>query len=1219
VLTEKGHTTKENQSEMKLRGKLIMTMIILTCTGIVKAQHTKQFFQIKEQDVTTCASDILHQRMLVEDVEYKDRFERQTQVLRESIERQRDNATRSSTVYTIPIVVHVLHTGEPVGTGSNISDAQIQSAIDALNEDYRKVPGTNGDGAGVDIEMQFCLAARDPNGNPTNGINRVDASSVTNYANEGISIGQGSGASENTVKALSRWDRDDYYNIWIVNEIEDNDGGAGIQGFAYFPSSSAAKDGAVILYNAFGTVGTLKSYTSLNRTATHEIGHAFFLYHTFQGNSCSESNCATQGDQVCDTPPTTSNTGCNSPACSGTQQVENYMDYTHETCMDMFTQGQKDRMRNALETMRSSLITSLGCTPPNNLDAGIVDIINPDNYSCSTSISPEVELKNFGSNTLTSVQIKYRVDGGAIQTYTYSGSLSSGESEMVDLPTINVGTGQHSLEVYTQSPNGGTDGFQSNDDTTTDFEVVSGTTVTVSIEVDNYGNETTWDIQDANGTVVASGGPFPSGAYGTAFETDVCLSNECFDFTIYDSYGDGICCGYGFGGYQVTDDSGAILAESGTDFEESETTEMCLGGGSSSNPPVAEFSAELTTACTNGWIQFNDLSTGNPSSWSWSFPGATPSSSTVQNPSVVYNTPGTKNVTLTVTNANGTDTETKSGYITISSPASLTTSVTDASCHNSSDGSIDLSISGGISPYIIDWSSGQSTMDIDGLDEGTYTVLVVDAAGCQSNTAAYVDAPMPINVSNTTSTDASCSNDGSATVSPSGGSGGYTYLWNDNQQQTGQTASALASGSYTVVVTDSEGCQATTQITVDGGGDINVNNGSKTHVTCFGSSDGTATVNPNGGASPYTYLWSDGQTTQTATGLSGGSIGVTVTDASGCQQSRSFFIQEPDQLTVEVLAISDEACPGMENGAIDAEIMGGTSPYTYHWNGAGLGQSLNPQNIAAGTYVLSVNDENGCTTGQGIVVGQGEAVEIQMSGTDVLCHGTESGSISVEISGGETPYTYHWNGAGFGQTLNPQGVQAGEYTFTATDSEGCQASAQYMVSEPAAISASLLEMIPDSCDMNAGGLEIQVSGGTGAKTIRWDDSDNQTGNVLSQVRFGIYTAEIEDVNDCIAFFTSEVEEAACSTTGLQMLDQATWRIFPNPIQDGVFTLDLGDGTLEGLEISLLDITGQVVERWSRINLHGQQEFAMRSTHAEGIYFLRLSDAESSITRKVIIR
>src|SRR5690606_3278251 len=163
--------------------------------------------------------------------------------------------------------------------------------------------GTDGYGDGVDVEVEFCLAQRDPNGNASTGINRVNGCTVTNYCNEGITAGEGSGASEVQVKNLSRWNNQLYYNIWVVSEIENNNGGSGIQGYAYFPTTSIV-DGTVVLYNAFGTVGTLNSYTNKNKTLTHEIGHGLALFHTFQGGSCVENNCALQGDRVCDTPPT---------------------------------------------------------------------------------------------------------------------------------------------------------------------------------------------------------------------------------------------------------------------------------------------------------------------------------------------------------------------------------------------------------------------------------------------------------------------------------------------------------------------------------------------------------------------------------------------------------------------------------------------------------------------------------------------------------------------------------------------------------------------------------------------------------------------------------------------------------------------------------------------------------------------------------------------------
>jgi len=159
----------------------------------------------------------LHERLLESDPIYQRSFFNLEQRIQEL------NATaqeRDDEIYTIPVVIHVLHENEPIGQGSNISEEQVMSAITALNEDFRKLAGTNGDGDGVDTGFEFCLASRDPEGNATTGIVRVDGTVVPDYAEEGIQATGDSGADELTVKQLSIWPREDYLNIWVVNEIE---------------------------------------------------------------------------------------------------------------------------------------------------------------------------------------------------------------------------------------------------------------------------------------------------------------------------------------------------------------------------------------------------------------------------------------------------------------------------------------------------------------------------------------------------------------------------------------------------------------------------------------------------------------------------------------------------------------------------------------------------------------------------------------------------------------------------------------------------------------------------------------------------------------------------------------------------------------------------------------------------------------------------------------
>lgn len=314
-----------------------------------------------------------HNSLLTADSSYQKAF-RQSRLALKSTENTQATQRTAGVVYKIPVVVHVMHRGEAIGVGSNISDHQIYSAIHSINEAYRKRgPYTT---AGDDAEMEFCLAQIAPNGASSTGINRVNANSVSGYSTSGITD-----ANETSVKALSRWSNTSYYNIWIVAEIDNNNGGTGVQGYAYFPGAGATRDGAVMLFNAFGYDAdgskgyNLKSYTNLNATFIHEMGHAFNLYHTFEGDDdgdCPTSNgCADNGgfgDCVGDTPPhLRSDSDCEegTNACTGGSRslfIHNFMDYSSEACQYEFTAGQISRMRAVLQTTGSSGRASLVST-----------------------------------------------------------------------------------------------------------------------------------------------------------------------------------------------------------------------------------------------------------------------------------------------------------------------------------------------------------------------------------------------------------------------------------------------------------------------------------------------------------------------------------------------------------------------------------------------------------------------------------------------------------------------------------------------------------------------------------------------------------------------------------------------------------------------------------------------------------------------------------------
>ncbi len=428
-----------------------------------------------------CISSQRHKFLMENDLEYRAKREADEAYLLEYAK----NPSTEKAVKIIPIVVHVMHTGQAISTIAaptvNISDAQIQSAIDYMTKAYRAQTPYSG---GVDTQIEFCLAKRDPSGNPSTGIVRYNASGISGYSSLGCNTDSGLGTvNELAIKAASQWDNTKYYNVWIVTEIDNNGGGAGTQGFAYFAGASAAYDGAIMLYNAFGydlngTIGyNLKSYTNLNITPTHEIGHALNLYHTFEGDgtgsTCpTDAVCGTSGDCCPDTPRhKRSNSDCvvGTNSCTGgssTLHIHNFMDYSSDDCQTQFSSDQYTiRMSPSLASggSRYSLTQSNGCNSVFANDASISAVIAPNGSYCKTTFSPIVTLSNSGSSTLTSVTITYNIDGTGSQVYNWTGSLASNTTVNVTLASMTTTSGAHTFNAATSLPNGVADEYTAND------------------------------------------------------------------------------------------------------------------------------------------------------------------------------------------------------------------------------------------------------------------------------------------------------------------------------------------------------------------------------------------------------------------------------------------------------------------------------------------------------------------------------------------------------------------------------------------------------------------------------------------------------------------------------------------------------------------------------------------------------------------------------------
>jgi hypothetical protein len=471
-------------------------------------------------------------------------------------------------VLTIPVVFHVIHLGEPLGVETNISDEQILSCIENLNHRFR------GDVESLaaltdqydeyelslvkDSKIEFCLAARDPNNEPTDGIMRYDGSDLTytnnagsqpvfeSYAEDGISNDPGTapgltGIPHTYLKQLYHWPVDKYFNCYVVTEINGNNGNNGIQGFSYLGSSGTGINGyiygPVCLYNVTGITGTLKSGRELNATWAHEIGHAFNLFHTFSNgfttSDCdSETNPCTQGDQVPDTPPTTSNQGCSPEFASCPDaMLQNYMDYTGEQCKTAFTQGQIERMREEVWTGLPYLVSTdnVSCQSPTSKDVGITSITVPSDW-CLETIDFNVKINNFGGEPAEGVTLLVNNTQYNVPTIEPSGFV------LIPINDFVLGDGIIEAEVLYDL-----DEFLGNNTITQVVEVIEQNWVEVHISPDVWSNEIDWEIIDESGEVVMYDGNWSTFQQDSIFVKSSCLPDGCYTFIITDTNGDGMC------------------------------------------------------------------------------------------------------------------------------------------------------------------------------------------------------------------------------------------------------------------------------------------------------------------------------------------------------------------------------------------------------------------------------------------------------------------------------------------------------------------------------------------------------------------------------------------------------------------------------------------------------------------------------------------------------
>ncbi|WP_165585856.1 MBG domain-containing protein, partial [Pedobacter nototheniae] len=462
---------------------------------------------------------------------------------------------------------------------------------------------------------------------------------------------------------------------------------------------------------------------------------------------------------------------------------------------------------------------------------------------------------------------------------------------------------------------------------------------------------------------------------------------------------------------------------------------------------------------------------------------------------------------------------------TITQPTAITTSAaqTNVACNGGSTGSASVTVSGGTGPYTYSWApSGGTAATASGLAAGAYTVTITDANGCTATRNFNITQPTAI-AATTAQTNVSCNggSNGSASVTVSGGTPSYTYLWSPSGG-TASAATGLTAGTYSVLITDANGCTLTKTITVTQPAALAVAP-SQTNVSCSGGSNGSATAVVTGGTGAYTYSWSpSGGTAATATGLTAGTYTLTITDANACQTTQSYTITQPAAL-VATKSQTNVSCNGGSNGSATVAVTGGTGAYTYAWAPSG-GTGATASGLVSGTYTVTIKDANLCQTTQSFTITQPTAITTSAAQTNVACNGGTTGSASVTASGGAGSYTYSWAPSG-GTAATASGLAAGAYTVTITDANGCTATRNFNITQPTAIAATTSQTNVSCNGGSNGSAAVTVSGGTPSYTYLWSPSGG-TASAATGLIAGTYSVLITDANGCTLTKTITVTQPA---------------------------------------------------------------------------------------------
>jgi gliding motility-associated-like protein len=500
------------------------------------------------------------------------------------------------------------------------------------------------------------------------------------------------------------------------------------------------------------------------------------------------------------------------------------------------------------------------------------------------------------------------------------------------------------------------------------------------------------------------------------------------------------------------------------------------------------------------------------------------------------------------------------------------TSVTNVACNGASTGAVNITASGGYSTaYSYAWTGPASftatTEDLTSRPAGVYNVTVTDAGGCTQTATATILQPTALSAS-AVATNVACfgGTTGAVNLTVTGGTAPYTYAWTGPSSFTATTEdlTGRSAGTYNVTITDGSNCTTTATASITQPAVLATVISSQTNVSCNGLLNGTATVTATGGTSPYTYGWGvgsqftpiNGANSATLSGVAAELYGVLVTDLNGCQSFISTTITQPTALTASATNTS-VSCNAGSNGTITVTASGGTAPYTYSSNGTTFQASNSFTGLTAGTYTLTVKDANNCTQTTTTTITQPNALVATPTITNVLCNGASTGSVTLAVTGGTSPYTYSWTGTSFtATTANISSRPAGTYNVTVTDANSCTTSATAVITQPTALTATAANTNVSCFGGSNGTITVTATGGTAPYTYSSNGTTFQASNVFTGLAANTYTITVKDANNC----TVTVSRTVTQPTVLALTDDGSSPASCANTTDGAYFISVSGGT-----------------------------------------------------------